>query len=122
MAAKLLSDWRRRRALRRGPLPEEWRAIPNANVVHWRVPHDDARARLEDLIVLLVTDKRWEAARGFSLTDEIQVTIAAQAALLVLGLGYEAYRGVRTIIVHPTTMTLTGERGGPVSGTRTDSP
>ncbi len=95
---------------------------PQANVVHWGVLDDDARARLEDLIVLLVTDKRWEAAHGFSLSDEIQVTIAAQAALLVLGLGYEAYRGVRTIIVHPTTMTLTGERGGPISGTRTDSP
>ena len=122
VAAKFLSDWRRRRALRRGPFPEGWRGILEANVVHWGVLDDDTRARLEDLIVLLVTDKRWEAAQGFSLSDEIQVTIAAQAALLVLGLGYEAYHGVQTIIVHPTTMTLTGERGGPIAGTRTDSP
>ena len=52
------------------------------------------REQLEDLVIALVTDKRWEAARGFTLTDEIQVTIAAQAALLVLGLGDDSYRGV----------------------------
>ena len=40
----------------------------------------------------------------------------------MLGLGYDSYRGVRTIIVHPTTMTLTGERGGPIEGTVSDGP
>jgi Mlc titration factor MtfA (ptsG expression regulator) len=108
--------------LRRGPFPDEWRRILEANVVHSRRLGDAEREHFEDLVVLLVTDKRWEAARGFELSDEIQVTIAAEAALLVLGLGYQSYRGVRTIIVHPTTMTLSGERGGPIAGTRTDSP
>ena len=84
--------------------------------MHWRVLGAADRELLEDYVLRLVTEKRWEAARGFTLTDEIQVTIAAQAALLVLGLGYEAYRGVGTIIVHPTTMQLTGERGGPIAG------
>jgi MtfA peptidase len=116
------SERRRRRALRRAPFPDEWRRLLDANVVHWRVLGPADRALLEDMIVRLLVDKRWEAARGFELTDEIQVTIAAQAALLVLGIGYEAYRGVGTIIVHPTTLALTGERAGPVAGTRTDGP
>jgi Mlc titration factor MtfA (ptsG expression regulator) len=113
---------RRARALRRGPFPEEWRALLERNVVHWHVLAPDDRARLEAIVVHLVVDKRWEAAHGFALTDEIQVVIAAQAALLVLELGTEAYRGVGTIIVHPTTMHLQGERQGPIPGTRTDSP
>ena len=116
------SEARRKRALRRAPFPDTWRAIIDRNVVHARVLPAAEREQLEDLVIALITDKRWEAARGFTLTDEIQVTIAAQAALLVLGLGYDSYRGVRTIIVHPTTMTLTGERGGPIEGTVSDGP
>jgi Mlc titration factor MtfA (ptsG expression regulator) len=116
------SELRRKRALRRAPFPDAWRSIIDENVVHARVLAAPEREQLEDLVIALITDKHWEAAHGFALTDEIQVTIAAQAALLVLGLGYEAYRGVRTIIVHPTTMTLTGERGGPVDGTVSAGP
>jgi len=83
---------------------------------------DAARERLEERVVHLLVDKRWEAARGFALTDEIRVTIAAQAALLVLGLDDDAYDNVGTIIVHPTTMWFSGQRAGPVRGTVTDSP
>jgi Mlc titration factor MtfA (ptsG expression regulator) len=118
----LFAGYRRRRALRRGPFPDTWREWIAANVVHWQLLDAHERALLETYALRLVTDKRWEAARGFELTDEMQVTIAAQAALLVIGLGFEAYRGVGTIIVHPTTMRLAGERAGPIQGTRTDAP
>jgi Mlc titration factor MtfA (ptsG expression regulator) len=48
--------------------------------------------------------------------------IAAQAALLVLGLDdLDPYRGVDTIIVHASTVTLTGERAGP-AGTVSSGP
>ena len=106
----------------REEFPPAWRALLEANVVHYRVLGPEERHHLEDLIILLLVRKRWEAARGFALTDEIQVTIAAQAALLVLALGFDAYRGVGTIIVHPTTMTLKGQRGGPAQGTVSDDP
>ena len=85
-------------------LPHEWHALISTNVVHWRVLGDGQRELLEEYALRLVTEKRWEAARGFTLTEEMHLTIAAQAALLVLGIGHEAYRGVGTIIVHPTTM------------------
>ena len=106
----------------REPFPPAWRTLLDENVVHWRVLGPEERERLEHMIILLIVEKRWEAARGFALTDEVQVTIAAQAALLVLGLGYDAYRGVGTIIVHPTTMVMKGERAGPASGTVSDEP
>ena len=80
--------------------------------------HPRPAERLEQLTTRLVTEKRWEAARGFALTDDMRVTIAAQAALLVLGLGYDCYDDIRSIIVHPTTIVLTGEQPGPVAGVR----
>lgn len=114
--------WWARRTLARGPFPRRWRPLVAAGVPHWRVLDDAERERLEATIVHLLVDKRWEAARGFALDDEIRVTIAAQAALLALGLPDDAYDDVGTIIVHPTTMRLTGPRPGPVHGTMTDSP
>jgi Mlc titration factor MtfA (ptsG expression regulator) len=91
-------------------------------VPSWPTLSDDERSRLEAGATDLIATKRWEAARGWTLTEEMQVTIAGNAALLVLGLGGEAYRTVSAIIVHPTTVTLRGERGGPVAGTRSDDP
>jgi MtfA peptidase len=116
-------SWLRRKHNRLDePFPEAWRSILDANVTHWSFLSADERAHLEDTILWLVVDKRWEAARGFELTDEIRVTIAAQAALLVLALDDDEYENVGTIIVHPTTMTFTGTRGGPIPGTVDDSP
>jgi Mlc titration factor MtfA (ptsG expression regulator) len=72
----------------------------------------DERALLEDRTKLFVADTRWEAARGFTMTDEIRVLIAAQACLLAIGFDPDddPFARVRTIIVHPTTMTFHGTR------------
>lgn len=111
-----------RRRSRRDALPAGWEDVTEAAVVHWELLDEGERAELGELMELLVRTKRWEAARGFVLTDEIRVVIAAQASLLILGLGVEYYRAVSSIIVHPTTMTLLGVRSGPVAGVVTDAP
>ena len=80
----------------------------------------EQRSRLEALTARLVAEKRWEAARGLTLTDDIRVTIAAHAALLVLEIGYAAYDDVSSIIVHASTILLTGEQPGPIPGSRSD--
>jgi Mlc titration factor MtfA (ptsG expression regulator) len=103
-------------------LPEGWRDTVAARISHWRYLDDTERERLGDLTGLLVDRKNWEAAQGFELDDEMQLVIAAQAALLVLGLTFEHYREVGAIIVHPTTVVLHGERGAPVQGLMTDAP
>ena len=61
----------------------------------WTYLDEDERQRLAELMTSLLAGKSWEAARGFTLTDEMCTVIAAQAALLVLGLDLEAYRDVR---------------------------
>jgi Mlc titration factor MtfA (ptsG expression regulator) len=68
------------------------------------------RGRLESLIRLLLVDKLWEASRGFALTDEIRVVISAMAGVLILGLDYDYYHRVTSIIVSPTTVVIEGDR------------
>jgi Mlc titration factor MtfA (ptsG expression regulator) len=115
-----MRPWRLRDRQR---LPDDWEARAAATVAHWHVLDTVERARLGELMAYLVARKRWEAARGFELTDEIRVVVAAQAALLILGLDVDCYRDVRSIIVHPTTMTQRGPRVSAVAkGVMTDAP
>jgi Mlc titration factor MtfA (ptsG expression regulator) len=111
--------WRRRRARE---LPSGWADLVAGSIGEWRYLDEDERRRLGELIDRLLADKGWEAARGFVLTDEMCTVIAAQAALMVLGLDLDAYRDVRAIIVHPTTVTSRVPRPGPVPGVITDEP
>jgi len=105
---------------RRNGLPDGWLNIVEQHVSIWAVLDDDERARLESAGDWLLRHKRWEAAHGFALDDEITVTIAAQAALLVLGLSVDEYREVSAIVVYPTSMQSRGTYAGPVRGTVTD--
>ncbi len=77
---------------------------------------------MEELIKAFVFDIRWEPANNFGLTDPMKVLIAAQACLLVLELDGDYYRGVGTIIVHPTTVVLTGPRSTGTGGLVTSDP
>jgi len=104
----LLAWFRRDRAPEVVFLPE-WRELLARRMRHWNVLSAAERDRLEHLALGLMVNTGWEAANGFEITSEMQVLIAAQAALLILGLPDDSYRLVRSILVHPTTVMLTGE-------------
>lgn len=66
---------------------------------------DDAeRTELHAMIQVFLEEKYWEGCGGLELTDEIRVTIAAQACLLQLCLPHDYYRNVQTILVYPSTV------------------
>jgi MtfA peptidase len=113
--------WRRRH--REPDLdPAELEAIIDANVALGAGLDPSLRARLFDLTHTLVELARWEAVGGLSLTNEVRVTIAANAAIPILGLDTSLYRQVRAVIVRPSVATVTGARAGPSAGTMTDDP
>ncbi len=82
----------------------------------------ELRQRLFEHVDELLRSKRWEAAAGFELSDEVQVTIAANAAIPILAFDSWPYRQVKSIIVHPSATVSSGLRSGPVAGTYTDNP
>ncbi len=102
---------------RRHGLPENGPALVEEHLAVWPLLEAQEQRHLLQDIDQLLASKTWEAARGFSLDDTVRVVIAAQAALLVLGLSLDHYRGVSAIIVHPTTLHTRGERPGPSAGT-----
>lgn len=80
------------------------------------------REHLTHLTIDLIGGARWESVGGFEITEEVQVTIAANAAIPILHLDPWLYREVHSIIVLPTTSVAVGERAGPADGTVSDDP
>lgn len=112
---------RARRELIEGGFGDDRRALCGRRFRWWRGLTGPERERLEAVALTLEADVSWEPARGFEVTDEMKVTISAQAALLVLGLPDGMFRDVHTVIVHPTTLVLEGEHSQ-VEGIVSDDP
>lgn len=84
-----------------GPIPEEWRAIVQRNVPLARGLDAAERERLLRLVQVFLAEKHVEGAGGLSLTEEMKVTIAAEACLLLLHLDGPCYPTLRTVLVYP---------------------
>ena len=92
---------RRRGRLRAAPFPPEWEQILRKNVpLYGRLPEADRR-ELHGHIHVFLAEKHFEGCGGLALTDEIRVTIAAQACLLLLHRDADYYRRLITILVYP---------------------
>lgn len=65
---------------------------------------DDQLWHLRTLCAQFLRSKEFTGAQGLQITDEIALSIAAQACLPVLGLGLHWYDDFRGIVVHPSAM------------------
>lgn len=100
----MLTFWRerQRRRLRKEPAPEAWQAIISRNVPFFdRLPPADRQELLGHVHVFLA-EKRFEGCAGLQLTDEIRVTIATQACLLLLHRKTDYYPRLLSILVYPS--------------------
>ena len=61
------------------------------------------RAELFGLIQIFLVEKRFEGCGGLEITDEVRVTIAAQACILLLHRETDDYPNLTSILVYPTT-------------------
>lgn len=95
---------RRRNKLRKRPIPPEWEEFLRTNVGHYCMLYDAERIELRALMQVFIAEKQWEGCGGLELNDEIIVTIAAQACILLLGLPHNYYRNVESILVYPSAV------------------
>ena len=92
---------RRRRALRERSVPAAWREIIRKGVRQADWLDADETSQLLGWVAVFLAEKRFEGCRGFEITDEVRVTIAAQAGLVTLGFGDEWFDRLRSVLVYP---------------------
>lgn len=92
---------RRRARLASQQFPEEWSKILENNVpLYTNLPMED-KAELRRHILVFIGEKRFEGCGGLVITDEIKVTIAAQACVLLLHRKTDYYPDVSSVLVYP---------------------
>jgi hypothetical protein len=92
---------RRRRKLLAAKFPMAWEQILVRNVPHDRWLSDAARIKLRRCVRVFVAEKNWEGCNGQPITDEVRVTIAGHACLLLLGFENEYFDRLQTVLVYP---------------------
>jgi hypothetical protein len=96
-----LRDWRRKRMLKSARLDEAlWKKVA-AKLSFLRGLADQDTVRLKELVLLFLAEKEMHGTHGLALTDEVRLSIAAQACLPVLHLGLDVYDGWVGVIVYP---------------------
>lgn len=107
----LLNWWkqRRRRELRSRPVPAEWEQVLQENVAFFARLTPPEKSKLLADMQVFVAEKRWEGCAGLEVTEEMQVTIAAQACLLVLGFEDELFDLVQTLLIYPSDYSMPGK-------------
>jgi len=101
---------RRRKKISTQPFPPDWLPIVEKNIPRFQaLPAEDRRELLKDILIFLA-EKNFEGCGGLSLTDEIRVTIAAQACLLLLHRKNDDYPRLQSILVYPHAYRVDGKK------------
>jgi MtfA peptidase len=96
------SKRRRRDRLRSAPFPSLWIETVDKNFPIYKCLTEADRRELQGHIQVFLAEKYFEGCGGLELTDEIKVTIAAQACLLLLHRDTDYYPRLITILVYPS--------------------
>src|SRR5437773_11311758 len=102
MILEFLKQQRRRR-LRARQFPHECLKLVQRHVVFFHKLSVSDRAELIGRIQVFLAEKRFEGCGGFEITDEVRVTIAAKACLLLLHRETDYFPHLLTILVYPLT-------------------
>lgn len=94
---------RRRNNLREQEFPALWKEILEKNIPYYGRMSPSAQEELHGHIQVFLNEKHFEGCGGLKLTDEIKVTIAAHAGILLLHRAADYYPRLVTVLVYPNT-------------------
>jgi Mlc titration factor MtfA (ptsG expression regulator) len=100
---KIVSRRIKRKHLLAKPFPQEWKQIVQKNVPLYNRLPDSLKQQLHGLVNVFTAEKKIEGCGGLEITDEIRVTIAAQACMLLLNRKAHYFPKLHTILVYPHT-------------------
>jgi Mlc titration factor MtfA (ptsG expression regulator) len=96
----IFTRWRRAR-IRARPFPPAWREILRTRVPYVRTLPADLQLQLKKHIQVFLAEKPFVGCDGLEVTDEMRVTIAAQACLLLLNRRTGYFPNLTEILVYP---------------------
>ncbi len=83
------------------PFPAEWESILQKNLsIYLRLP-SGLKQKLRQQIKLFLAKKKFYGCAGLEITEEIRVTIAAEACILTLKRPTSRYNTLQSILVYP---------------------
>lgn len=94
---------RHRKRLRARPFPNEWLKSIKRHVAFFQRLSSADQAELLEHIQVLLSEKKFEGCADQEITDEIRVTIAAQACLLLLHRKTDYFPRLLTVLVYPSS-------------------
>ncbi|MGB9989106.1 M90 family metallopeptidase [Massilia sp. SM-13] len=104
--------WSLRRALAR-PLPASAQAILRRNIAVYERMAPALQAQLQRLVVQFLHQKKFVGCAGLHVSDEMRVTIAGQACLLLLNRHSKVYPALHTILLYPGAFAAPRKEMGP---------
>jgi len=105
-----LSPGERRKRVLKKPFPEAWEAILLQNVpLYQRLP-PELKSDLKNHVQIFLAEKSFEGCGGLTITDEIRVTVAGLACLLLLNRNTRHYPGLQAILVYPAAYVVNSKR------------
>lgn len=93
---------RRRQRLQQRPFPETWRHILRQRMPYFRRMPADLQLQLKQHMQVFLEEKIFVGCDGLVVTDEMRVTIAAQACLLLLNRNTDYYPQLSQILIYPS--------------------
>jgi len=91
----------KRNQVRRLPFKQQWRKIIQKRMPYFKTMPTHLQLQLKQHIQVFLAEKRFIGYNGIVMSDEIRVTIAAQACLLLLNRKTNYYPKLKTILVYP---------------------
>ncbi len=95
--------WRefQRNKIKKQPFKKQWRKIIQRRMPYFQKMPADLQLQLKQLIQVFLAEKKFIGRNGVVITDEVKVTIAAQACLLLLNRKTDMYPKLQSILVYP---------------------
>lgn len=80
--------------------PPKWGNILQRNVFIYNYLPEDLKEKLHKKILVFINEKRFIRTNGYAASDNVKVTVAGLACLLILNLKKEYYKGTHTIVIY----------------------
>jgi Mlc titration factor MtfA (ptsG expression regulator) len=96
----IFTDLRRKR-LKLRPFPPAWLSVMERSVPLYNRLSLEDRTELQGHVRVFLAEKRFEGGGSFTMTDEVRVTIASQACILLLHRKTDYYPDLSSIVVYP---------------------